>query len=112
MTQAKKVAAPIVATEHLHERPVWVKKRRKTMSAVTAAFAESGHGGPIPRDRDEHCASKVRQAAPRRDGGRLACVFGNDPCSMARRFRLTSGAATGHGEGLSASAASFLLRLT
>jgi hypothetical protein len=29
--------------------PEWVKNRRKTMSAVTAAFAESGHGGPIPK---------------------------------------------------------------
>jgi hypothetical protein len=76
------------------------KKRRKNMSAVTAAFAESSHGGPILRDRDEHCASKVRQAAPRCAGGRSACVFRHDPCSDSRRFRLTSGAATGHGEGV------------
>jgi ABC-type transport system involved in multi-copper enzyme maturation permease subunit len=36
---------------------------------------------PVPRDRNEHCPSKVRQAAPRRAGGRSACVFGHDPCS-------------------------------
>ena len=33
----------------MHTRlPVWVKTSRQTMSALTTAFAESGHGGPIP----------------------------------------------------------------
>jgi hypothetical protein len=31
------------ASETLH------KRRQKNMSAVTAAFAESGHGGPVPK---------------------------------------------------------------
>jgi hypothetical protein len=39
--------------------------RRNERRAAAAAFPESSHGGPIPRDRDEPCASK-RQAAPRR----------------------------------------------
>jgi hypothetical protein len=35
-----------VSIAAMHSRlPQRVKKRRKTMSAVTAAFAESGHGG-------------------------------------------------------------------
>jgi hypothetical protein len=34
------------------------------MSAMAAAFAESGHGGTIPKDRAEYCPSKVWQAAP------------------------------------------------
>jgi ribosomal protein S7 len=36
------------ATAQRGRVPVRVKKRRKTMSAVTAAFAESSHGGLLP----------------------------------------------------------------
>jgi hypothetical protein len=37
------------ASFFLAASPEWVKKRRKAMSAVTAAFAESGHGGLVPK---------------------------------------------------------------
>jgi hypothetical protein len=41
---SERVERPVIpAAENLH------KNRRKTMSAVTAAFAESGHGGPISK---------------------------------------------------------------
>jgi hypothetical protein len=35
------------------------------MSAVAAAFAVSGHGGPVPKIAPNYCPSKVRQT-PRR----------------------------------------------
>jgi hypothetical protein len=38
-----KVPICILATERLVEQPLWVMHRLQDMSAVTAAFFESGH---------------------------------------------------------------------
>jgi len=48
----------------------------ETMSAMAAAFVESGHDGPIPRDRAEYWPSKVRQVAPRRAAKPVSMRFG------------------------------------
>ena len=69
------------------------------MSAVTAAFAESGHDGPIPRDRDEHCPSKVRQVGPCSAGGRSACVLEHDPCRIAPSLSAHQQGRQSHGAG-------------
>jgi hypothetical protein len=47
--RGRKVVAIILATLLPREGPLWVKKRRKTMSAVTAAFAESSRRGLVPK---------------------------------------------------------------
>jgi hypothetical protein len=52
------------------------------MSAVTAAFAESGHGGPIPKSR--YCPSKVRQAASRCD----ICLAPTLPAPLISRIMI------------------------
>jgi hypothetical protein len=38
----------VEALRDVDRLPKWVKTSRQTMSALTTAFAESGHGGPIP----------------------------------------------------------------
>jgi hypothetical protein len=43
-------------------RPVGVIKRRESMSAMAAAFAGSGHVGPVPYIAP--VTGKLRQAAP------------------------------------------------
>jgi hypothetical protein len=42
-----------------------VSQRLKTMSAMAAAFAESGHGGPFPTFADSLRLTEVRQLSDR-----------------------------------------------
>jgi hypothetical protein len=89
-----RVVILVLAIRRWAECRLWVKTSRQTMSAAATAFAESGHGSPIPRDRDGHCASKVEGRPPRATLEAGQHVFpGMTPViSIARRFRLTSGA--------------------
>ena len=59
MRKDEEVAALTIATLRLGRCLLWVKNRQKTMSAVTAAFAESGHGG-----RRERIPLRLGQCQP------------------------------------------------
>jgi hypothetical protein len=94
----------IVSTAALHylfwPRVRSGQKETKNHVRCHGSFRRKQSWRPHSQDRAEYCPSKVRQAAPRRAGGRSACVLEHDPCvSIARPLSAHQRGCNGHGAG-------------